>query len=148
MLIPFQFNQKQHQILPDPEFVDFLRRRFPKQGPHFFVYRHLRTGAFVLAGWVQKEVGRMVDLHNLGGHPSISRDDVRDLDFLLDPPSEAVLTRQRFDREMANAERAENLEAQTENEEYLDVKRHVIKKYVKNPGPVFNDVLKHPKGLA
>ena len=142
MLVPTDYDPSRHQVLQSsPPLLSFLRGKFPKHAPHLFLYRHLVWGTFGLAGWIPRKqnVRRFVDLLPLGGTLALDRGEVRFLETLLNPRPSDVTTAQSHSREDAEKEREILRGLQEESEEAVDLKRHIMKKYVRDPGPFYAD---------
>ena len=142
MLVPTVFSVERHQLLTsEPPLLSFLKNRFPKHAPYLFIYRHRLHESFGVAGWIPQKQGRLrfVDLLPLGPSLTMDRDDVRLLDRLLNPKPTDVMTAKDHARMERAHERAENRTSQDEAEEMVDVKRHIMKKYVRDPGPFYAD---------
>lgn len=145
MRMPFEFRPDWHVIIhAEPEFMRFLRRRFPRHADHMFLYFHTKTGAFVVGGWANRDRGRMLDLVNLGPACALDRGHVRELRLLLEPTPEEVLTVARlFDvqRDQDGAILRRDIDDQNS---YLDAKRAFWKQNVRGSGDsAFYDDVRH-----
>lgn len=145
MLIPYPFDpRKQVVAKSDPEFMRFLRREFPDHGPTLFLYFHLETGNWCVAGWTHgKERGRMVDLVVLGPEPVITREKVGVLRGILCPAPGEEFDKEEFSRGLKEVARAEARERTDSMDELLDAKRAVYKRRVRRGGGAFWDDVRH-----
>lgn len=134
MLIPFEYRRDWHIIIQAP-FMHFVKDRFPDKADHLFLYRHKLWGTFVIAGWVNKDRGRMVDILNLGTTPDFTREHVKELDFVLRPDERHVLTSESLGRMLRSQERDDDRQQMEEHEELLDLQGQFIPKFA---GPYFN----------
>lgn len=147
MIIPFQFRADWHQVIT-PDFMNFLKEKFPDHAEHLFVYRHTLWGSFVIAGWVQKERGRMCDLVNLGTTLDLTREKVKEMEQLLFP--KVVMTGKTLTDGIVSGERALDQKAQDDSDELLDYKKAIVPR--DGGGSYFSSArehgrLKHPTSV-
>ena len=147
MYMPYQYNSAVQHEVPVP-FLDFLRREFPVHGPHLFVYKHERAGTFVIAGWANRDRRRVVDLCILGSAPTLTREAVRYLRFLLHPTPGNLLSPILLARAQNASDRDANSAAQAEALELTRAKYDFWCRHVRGRGPddsPFWDDTKHPE---
>jgi hypothetical protein len=72
---PIQFRSDQHEIVEGPPVVGYLRREL--NDPLIFMYKHHRTGNFMVAAWVDSPGGRMLELACAGKTPVLHEAAVR-----------------------------------------------------------------------
>jgi hypothetical protein len=73
-MVATKYRPDQHELVEGPPGVRHLRDRF--NDPLLFMYRHKRTGNFLIAAWVDQKYGRMQELVVVGRHPVIQREHV------------------------------------------------------------------------
>jgi len=149
MLTPQIYNPEKHRVLsPQPPFIGHLQRETPRLDPPLFAYQHMQTKLFVVAGWINKQKHKLVDILNLGKTPEITREQVRDVKFIVDPPAKAdspggfvdevtgktwtTTSTESIDRAQAKLDKDEANEHAEDCEELMDFKRHLMKQAQKH----------------
>ena len=146
MLMPETFRDGRQRVLdPQPDWLEGLKKEYPRHGDTFFVGQDMVTGNYMLLGWCNKPKKMFVSLMVLGGRPeTLDWDQRHELKMLIDPPQAAdsdegffdertgktvmVLTPEKM-RKMQEAKRLEEArEDVDDHEELLDLKRYLHKK--------------------
>lgn len=129
MLVPVQVNPERHVILPsEPPFMGFLRDRYPERAEDLFLYRHRGTGNFVVAAWANRLRGVMVELLALENPGAFDKTHVAELDVLLRPREDQVLTSARFRQLMQQEEQRELTQMQELQDDVASFEGHMLKK--------------------
>ena len=132
---------RQVPLSGDPPFMDYLRREYPAHAASLFCYRHSGSSNFVVAGWVNRDRGRFIDLLVVGRSPGeFSRAHAAEIRVKLRPTDKEILDPDRLDRELAAADRAEARQDQDNLEEWGDLRRHIYRQYIHDGGPQWGDV--------
>jgi len=144
MILPYTFRPEVHKVIKEePHFMGFLRREFPDFADRMFLYRHATLGNFVVAGWVNRNRRRILDMLNLGQELRLTKALVAKFKQLWCPRPGEEMSVARFDKTLAERETAADREHADTLEEMRDLKRHVYKKYVRNGGGVMWEDVRH-----
>jgi hypothetical protein len=131
MFFPYAPNPNCIQVLnSEPEFMGWIRRRFPEYADRLFLYRHAR-GTFVVGMHYGPEF--IADILILGDTLTFTRKHRAEIEFTLDPPPGQELSAKRLRQAEQAQEAAQDQEDQEWDDEFREIKKGLVKKGVDHP---------------
>lgn len=130
------FNPWRHRLLPDGPWIKAVRRAV--RMPNLFVYLHLETGAFVLAGWLVK--GKVCcELEMFPAPPDLIPDFLPSMDDLNERLRPAVERKQEMVRGMKDRIAERNAARRESAMEAAAMGQHLIRKGQTEAGIALRD---------
>lgn len=116
------FDPKRHFLTPLEPLTSWLLREFPERS--LFLYKHKQTNNFVIAEWISKEKGMVLEQYLVGEHPGkFDKEDAVELRRRLRNNT----TGKDFVRMAGDFERAMDEQAMVDQEEMWTKPRHKAK---------------------